>query len=304
MILAAVVIVFAAGALYIRHYGRGFGSMAERVSYLRSASVMAAEKPLSGHGWGEFFYRHMQLKDTSSNESAHDPHNVVVSFAVHTGIIGGIFALAAFLLPLWNLWKKREELDLLTTLCLWGAAAGFIHALQDINLQSSAVIGVLMLILLVNQSDPQDAPVVKPAAKYSILFYMLVLGAVSFAGNLKYTKGDAALSMLEECCRPSVKEKFYLATPYNVEKYLKIVNELRPEHPFARNLAGAFFFARNDIARAEKYYRESLKLDSRRPGVMMKLADICEMQGNTAEAEKLRLKAHKLFPSNPEYRPK
>ena len=98
------------------------------------------------------------------------------------------------------------------------------------------------------------------------------------------------------------REKFYLSTPRNVEKYLRLTDSLRKEHPFASNLAGAFFFARHDIDRAEKLYRKSLKLDSRRPGVLSKLADICEMQGRSAEAEKLRIQSHKLFPSNPEYR--
>ena len=278
--------------------------MAERVSYLRTAAVMFTEKPLAGHGWGEFFYRHMQLKDTDSNESAHDPHNVVASFAVHTGVLGGILAFAAFVFPLWMLWKRRRTLDLLTNLCLWGCVGSFIHALQDINLQSPAPICALMLLLAVNQSNSSDAADVPGKLKYALLIFFVMLGAVSCIGNWQYTQGDIAMSKLEECCRPPTKEKLHLSTPYNVEKRFREVNALRPAHPFAFSLAGAFFLAGYDVEKAEFYYSRALKLDPRRPGVLRKLADICELKGDAKQSEKLRERARELFPSNPEYRTK
>ena len=302
--LAMILLVLIAGAFYIRHYGRGFGSMAERVSYLRTSAVMIGEKPLAGHGWGEFFYRHMQLKDTSSNESAHDPHNIVVSFAVHAGVMAGIAVLAAFLLPMWNLWRRRDNLDLLETLSLWGCTAAFIHALQDINHQSPAVITALMMILMVSQKNEAENPEIKHQYKWSLVLFMVLCGAASAVLNWQYTRGDAALSYLEECCRPSVKEKFYLSTPYNVEKSLDKVNKLRPRHPFASSLAGAFFFVRSDFKLAEKYYLKALELDARRPGTLRKLADIIEQRGEYDKARILRKRAEKLFPSNPEYREK
>ena len=95
VIVLALAIV--GGAIYIHRAGRGFGSMAERVDYLRSSVKMIAEKPLAGHGWGGFFYRHMELKTTGTDESAHDPHNLVMAFASQTGVIGGAVALAAVL---------------------------------------------------------------------------------------------------------------------------------------------------------------------------------------------------------------
>ena len=300
--LAAIAAVLIAGAFYIRFYGRGFGSMAERVSYLRTSAVMFAEKPLAGHGWGEFFYRHMQLKNTPSNESAHDPHNIVASFAIHAGAFAGLAVLAAFLVPLWNLWKRRESLDLVSSMSLWGCAAAFLHALQDINHQSPAIITALMLLLMVNQdNDEQKATASKPC-KYALILFCAALGIASAVLNWQYTKGDAALSFLEECCRPQTKEKFHLSTPYNVEKALAAVNRLRPLHPFASNLAGAFYFYREDLNTAEKHYLKALSLDPRRPGVFVKLADIAQLRGEHEKAKKLYDHARKLFPSNPEYK--
>ena len=110
------------------------------------------------------------------------------------------------------------------------------------------------------------------------------------------------MSYLEECCRPSVKEKFYLSTAHNVETALNDVKALRPQHPFAFNLAGAFYFARGNYDKAEKYYLQAHSLDARRPGVLRKLADLSDMRGDSVQAVKLRKRARELFPSNPEYR--
>ena len=124
----------------------------------------------------------------------------------------------------------------------------------------------------------------------------------SATANWIYLRADAALNHLEECCSPPVREKFYLSTPGNVRRAADRVQQLRPEHPFALSSAGSYFMALRDYETAEKYFNDSLKLDPRRPGVLRKLADIAEIKGDTAKAEELRLKAHKLFPSNPEYK--
>ena len=42
----------------------------------------------------EFFYRHMELKTTGTDEAAHDPHDIAATFAVHCGIPCGLLALA------------------------------------------------------------------------------------------------------------------------------------------------------------------------------------------------------------------
>ena len=302
LLLVLMLAAFVSGALYIKAYGRGFGSMAERVSYLKSSCIMLAEKPLSGHGWGEFFYRHMQLKTTSSNESAHDPHNVVANFAVHTGVFGGLLALAAFIVPLINLWRRRSKLDTLDTLAFWGAVAGFIHALQDINLQSPAVISTLMLLLLITQENREESREISRKYRCAAVIFMVSLGSISCVTNWIYTRGDAALNALEECCRPPVKEKFHLATPRNVERTLAEVNRLRPEHPFAFNLAAKFYAAYGNYSKAQEYFQKAAALENyRRPGPLAELAKIYSMQGKEDEAAKLRIRAHKLFPTNPEY---
>ncbi len=297
--IAAIVIL---GAFYIHTKGRGFGSMGERVSYINTSLIMLCEKPLSGHGWGEFFYRHMELKNTSSNESAHNPHNTIADFAIHTGFAAGVIALFTFLYPLFKLWKRREELDELEYAILWGGTAAFLHSLTDINTQSPAVISSLLIALLVCQRSSEEN---RETARVRNILFAVTAAAIaitSLTANWIYLKGDAALNHLEECCSPPVREKFHLSTPGNVRRAIEQVQKLRPDHPFAFSNGGNYFMAHRDYETAEMYFNNSLKLDPRRPGVLRKLADIAELKGDAAKAQELRLKAHKLFPSNPEYK--
>lgn len=297
-VIAAAIV---AGAIYIQYRGRGFGSMGERAGYMKTSLVMLCEKPLAGHGWGEFFYRHMELKTTSSNESAHNPHNIIADFAVHTGGIAGVIALSAFIYFIFKLWKRRDEAGLLEYACLWGSIAGFIHCLGDINTQSPAVISVLLIAILVCQSDPEESREFSGKVTLALKPVIILTAAGSIYGNYLYLKGDAALNRLEERCSPPVKEKFYLSTPGNVRRALDNVNKLRPDHPFAYGNAANYFMAHRDLDTAEKYYLAALKLDPRRPGTLRKLADIAEAKGDALRAKELRERAHKLFPSNPEY---
>ena len=303
IILTGIIIaVLIAGAIYIRYCGRGFGSMGERAGYMKTSVAMLCEKPFAGHGWGEFFYRHMELKTTSSNESAHNPHNVIADFAIHTGAVSGVIALFAFLFPIFKLWKRREELDALQYAALWGGVAGFLHALGDINSQSPGVISALLIVLMICQSDPEEKSCFSLKTALPLKLVITLIASGSIYCNYIYLKGDAALNHLEECCSPSVKEKFYLSTPGNVRRALDKVNAIRKGHPFAYGDAANYFMARRDFVTAEMYYQRALKLDPRRPGTLRKLADIAEMRGDVSGAEKLRRQAHKLFPSNPEYK--
>ena len=203
--------------------------------------------------------------------------------------------------PIIKLWKRREELDAVQYACLWGGIAGFLHALSDVNSQSPAVMSALLLVLLISQSESEKSKAFQPVVSLSVKAVIAIIAIFSISTNYIYLKGDVALSHLEECCSPPVKEKFYLSTPGNVLNAVKRVNELRKDHPFAYCNAANYFFAYKDYDTAENYYNQALKLDPRRPGTLRKLADIAEYRGDTAKAEELRKRAYKLFPSNPEY---
>lgn len=162
MLIAAAVLVIAGGALYIHHRGRGFGSMEERVDYLRTSFRMVLEHPLTGHGWGGFFYRHMQLKSSDTDESAHDPHNLIASFATQAGIPAGLLAAAAFLYPLWLLGKRVRRLrrepgrsrDWFPEMAFWGEIAFLLHALMDVDLAIPANMAAAGMVVVAALTEP------------------------------------------------------------------------------------------------------------------------------------------------------
>ena len=56
-----------------------------------------------------------------------------------------------------------------------------------------------------------------------------------------------------------------------------------------------------DLKQAQFYYRQALEIDPCRPAVCIRLARIAMIENNAAEAEKLVLQAHKLFPKSTKY---
>ena len=146
---AAILCAVIGGAVYIKVAGRGFGSFSERVDYMRTTAIMLPEKPLSGHGWGGFFYRHMKEKTTSTDESAHDPHNIFASFILHAGIPAGVLASAAFCFPLIVLFCRRKEFSLEDKAVFWGCVGFTLHCCCDINMQVPACLaGAGMLFIM------------------------------------------------------------------------------------------------------------------------------------------------------------
>ena len=191
VIVLALAIV--GGAIYIHRAGRGFGSMAERVDYLRSSVKMIAEKPLAGHGWGGFFYRHMELKTTGTDESAHDPHNLVMAFASQTGVIGGAVALAAVLLPLFWLGRRifrrggeetpEEGADGFARAVFWGECAFLLHAHMDVDLQipaSMAAAGAMLVAALPEASAQMAA---RGRRRWLLVAAGMLLAAVAAIGG-------------------------------------------------------------------------------------------------------------------------
>ena len=128
----AALIVIISGALYIQWRGRGFASLTERLDYCRTGIIMAAETPLSGHGWESFQTRHRQLRCSSVVESARDPHNIILAFASQCGVIPGLIVAAGLLYTLINLYRRRKNSRYATAI-FWGFAAFNLQALLEMH---------------------------------------------------------------------------------------------------------------------------------------------------------------------------
>ena len=300
------------GAIYIHRAGRGFGSMAERVDYLRSSVKMIAEKPLAGHGWGGFFYRHMELKTTGTDESAHDPHNLVMAFASQTGVIGGAVALAAVLLPLFWLGRRifrrggeetpEEGADGFARAVFWGECAFLLHAHMDVDLQipaSMAAAGA-MLVAALPEASAQMAS--RGRRRWLLVAAGMLLAAVAAMGNILWLRAEMAYDRLITLARPqSAQDRLRPVSDAEVVKALREAVALRPGSPFPWEIAGDYFWSRRDGAMAEKCYREAARCTPDRASLYRRFFDLEMARGNRAAAAKHLRRMLELFPSNPKY---
>lgn len=300
------------GAIYIHRAGRGFGSMAERVDYLRSSVKMIAEKPLAGHGWGGFFYRHMELKTTGTDESAHDPHNLVMAFASQTGVIGGAVALAAVLLPLFWLGRRifrrggeetpEEGADGFARAVFWGECAFLLHAHMDVDLQipaSMAAAGAMLVAALPEASAQMAA---RGRRRWLLVAAGMLLAAVAAMGNILWLRAEMAYDRLLTQARPqSAQDRLRPVSDAEVVKALREAVALRPGSPFPWEIAGDYFWSRRDGAMAEKCYREAARCTPDRPSLYRRFFDLEMARGNRAAAAKHLRRMLELFPSNPKY---
>ena len=311
LILAAVVVI-AGGAVFANYVGRGFGSMEERVDYLKTSARMVMEKPVAGYGWGGFFYRHMELKTSDTDEAAHDPHNIVASFATQAGIPAGVLAAFILLWPMWELGRRvlRRRAGGFEQAVFWGEAAFLLHALMDVDLQIPAnmvIAGGLLIAALIRPEAEESGTEGKnqvPALSLRLLWLLpgVVLCVVAFGGSCYVMRSEKAFDDLLKLVQPQSADDLKVRpTPAGVEKALRGAVGLRPFSPFPWENAGDFYLAVRDTRNAERCYREALKRTSARPSVYERLSRIERMRGNREEAKRLLLEACRRFPDNPKY---
>ncbi len=320
LILAAVAVI-AGGALFANYVGRGFGSVEERVDYLKTSARMVIEKPVAGYGWGGFFYRHMELKTSDTDEAAHDPHNIVASFATQAGVPAGLLVVLILCWPMWELGRRvlRRRAGGFEQAVFWGEVAFLLHALMDVDLQipaNMAIAGGLLVAALirpesesdaggaeVREESPDSVPVrCRRAARLLWLLPGAVLGATAFGGGIYVMRSEQAFDDLLKLIQPQSTDDLKLRpTPAGVERALRNAVELRPYSPFPWENAGDFYLAVRDVRNAERCYREAMKRTSARPSTYERLSRIERMRGNREEAKRFLLEACRRFPGNPKY---
>uniref|UniRef100_UPI003AF53F20 O-antigen ligase family protein n=1 Tax=Victivallis vadensis TaxID=172901 RepID=UPI003AF53F20 len=308
LILLAVLIV-AGGAVYIKAAGRGFASMEERVSYLNTSARMLAEKPLAGYGWGGFFYRHMQLKTTDSDESAHDPHNLVASFAAQTGVAGLAVVLAAILYPMFLigrrvLGRKPEEGEWPLFALFWGEVAFFLHAMMEINLQipaTMAVAGAGLVSALITEERPETSLV--PAVRLGGAALPVLAALAALWLNFRWIDAELKFDRLLSYARPMSAEDQKRPPDFAaVARLLRENDAAKPCSPFPWEAAGDYYLRFGDVPAAEHCYREALKRSECRPAIYRRLFEIEYARGDREAARKSLKRMYELFPTNPRYR--
>ncbi len=302
LLIALAVLIVTGGAFYIHHRGRGFRSMAERADYLKTAAVMTCERPLAGHGWGGFFFRHMIEKESDSDEAAHDPHNFAASFASQTGIAGLIVVLAAVVLPLSLLGKRvlRHQAAAPEQGIFWGACAFFFHALLDIDLQipaNMAAAGGLLTAALCREPEVPPATV-KMRIAFAVAPFLLTVTALGFAWHL--TSAEIRFDALQKLVngsdtvpggmrRPASGDQVYAALMQAVE--------VKPYSPFPLETAAGFYLRNGDTSAAEQLLNEAEKRGGRRASIEYKRVRLELLRRNLPAARKHWKQVFELFPT-------
>ena len=305
--LAALALVIAAAAWHIGRQGRGFGSMAERADYLRTAAVLVAEHPLGGAGWESFHLRHMQIKTTQSDEAARDPHNPVAAFASQCGIPGGLIAAAALLLPLFLLWKHArragQKVELADELLLWSFFAFVLHSCMEINfLVPANLAGAALLVAVALTPETDGATDAAPTRERHLLCAACTVAAALFAGAtlaaaFRWIPGEIAFARFSDAVRPLPGA--IVTDPATAERKALA---WRGRSPSVWELVGDRRLAAGDAARAQTAFLNAQKWGGDRAALQWRLAAAAESMGRPAEAAIHRQRARELFPTNPIYR--
>ena len=294
-ILALILIV--GGAFFALRYGRGFGSMAERADYLRTSAVLVMENPLIGAGWGSFFYRHMEIKLSSTDEAARDPHNVVAAFAGQCGIPAGLLLAAALLYPLVMLWKHRFDRSWQCAV-FWSGLFFTLHILMDCDFHIPAIMAGILLLYF--SALPQPCGELSRKSRWMLPLFA-GFAILAGAGNVYFLRGEIKLADFTDFLNPGDVNSRSRYVGVAMEKVESAAVQARPGLALIPELAGDYFFAHGDIERAHERYLKALMLNPRRPGIYRRLARLACRRGDFDAGVKLLKKAHGLFPRNPKY---
>lgn len=298
LLLAGALAVAVCGAVYVQLCGRGFLSASERVDYIKTSVRMVTEKPLAGYGWGGFFYRHMALKTTDSNESARDPHNILASFAAQAGVPGVLLIALVLFYPPCELGRRmfRKEADLVQIAIFWGSCGFLLHSMLDVNMQIPACLTIFSALQFIALAGENVSEKERIAVLPMIGFAAVAAAAVVL--NVHWVRGEKALDDLMNVINPGEKR----GTPAEVQRYLNNVLKFRSYSTMPYEITGDYYLSLRDLDTAEVYYRKSLAMDEKRPAIHRRLRELALQRGDheTAAGELKRMQ--ELFPSNPEYR--
>lgn len=297
--LAAAILAVGIGAWFAIRHGRGLASMGERADYLRSAAVLTAKHPFSGGGWGNFFRTHREIKLSSTDESARDPHNIVAAFASQAGVIPGILMLAVLILPLCLLWKHRFTPGFPMAV-FWSGVLFTLHSLMDCDWHSPALpvtMGVLYFAAC-RETAPAEPPLKK---SFYVTIILSALLAASAGVNWHYLRRDMALAQLCDKLMPPTEEIARNMAHLSVPQLAARAREVRPASPVVWDLEGMWYRHNGNIPAAEKCFIKVLELDPGRPDVLRKLAEIEAKKGNYDAAMQLIRQAQKKFPKHARY---
>lgn len=297
-----------AGAWYIQAHGRGFRSMTARADYLRSSVILLAQNPVTGCGWGEFFFQHVGIKKVQDKEAAHDPHNLLATQA-QAGIVAVLLAAAGMALPfgVWYCRRKKGSLTVEDRAVMIGMTAFLIHAMMDIDLQIPGLMASYFALGGVYLCREMPADTELPRKKYfriCIVCAGILLACWTIFSSNRELRSEIAQESLQRLTRLQdlTREERMQVTPERVNRAFLQAVECRPYSSWPWSMAGDFYFSLGDLDQADQLYQEAQKRSPKRAALYALRGRIARLRGDHAAAAELFRKASELFPHHPGYR--
>lgn len=293
--LSAIAVVIA-GACYIHYAGRGFGSMTERVGYLKSSLQMVIQHPFCGDGWGDFTYFHAQNKSFGNEELAKDPHNMAAAFASQCGIAGGLAVLLMMFYPVYRVIRKLKTAPSAESRVMLFALIAFaLHAMMDLDWQVPALMMLYSAMIFIALFE--DTPEKALAANSTLGTVVLsLLAAVTLAGGWHAWEYDKRFAVMKHAAGQEYGTKTQPAAAYEIDLLANKVVKIAPWSHSVYHAWGDDKLRRLDLTAALDLYRKALKTAPRSSALYSRLSEIALLQGDTAKAAEYKEKSDNLFP--------
>lgn len=289
------------GAVYIHYAGRGFGSMEERVGYLKSSWEMFIAHPFTGDGWGDFVFHHAQNKSFGSEELAKDPHNMLAAFAAQTGI-GGLlligFIILYTLFIAYRYMQKKPAVE--SCLFFFGISAFSLHILMDMDWQVPALMIYYQLAALCiagySAGDSAMGSGDKKSQKYLFYAVLSVLALCSVTGGTHWSIADQRYFRLQEAAGQDVMKNKNIQSSFVVDRLAQAALAAAPYSHSVYICWGNEKFFRGDLVKAEEFFRKVLEMTPRSHSAHKRMSEIYLKRGDEAMAREYLEKSEKLFP--------
>ncbi len=299
LVAAGAALVIVLGACYIHYAGRGFGSMTERVGYLKSTCQMIVEHPFCGGGWGGFTYHHALNKNFGNEELAKDPHNFVASFASQTGIFGGALTLLLMAYGLAAAYKNlKKEFSAEKLAIFFGLSAFSLHMLMDLDWQVAGLMIWYAVMTFCGAVDAADAEAktTPAAAGYAALSLCGVTALLTCIGGVHWSMTDKLHYELLDAAGQHPGAPTQVQNSYVVEEKVHRVLRLAPYSHSVYMVWANDALRRMDLNSAEARYNKVMEMTPRSSAVYDRLGDVYKLRGDELKAAEYYDKADKLFP--------
>ncbi|MCF7790668.1 MAG: O-antigen ligase family protein [Victivallales bacterium] len=285
-------------------------SIAVRLDYYKVALKLFMNNPVSGSGWGTFFYHYGFLKSVNSPEAAHTVHNYILNTTSQAGIFSGIFNVAAFLFPIILIGKKiyQHSKSVLTDYrfyIFYGLVSLFFHMLFEVDFQIPAIILTAVLFSFLGMLETGKIQTLQVKNKLTLILYILsaaLITAICFF-SLWILPARYKLQQLKSACFPIPILRTTNKKPQKKELKRKISHLLEktvnayPSSPTPWAVAGNFYLKQKNWVKAEKCFKNAIKRSPERASFYYKLAISQAFQKKLNVSVKNFKKAKDLFPN-------